>query len=48
MEWTGKTLPFSFYLVDFNEQPPKFPSRVKKLLDGGHFHPKAVFGGAHK
>jgi hypothetical protein len=45
MEWTGKALPFSFYLVDFNKQPRKFPSRVKSVLDvGDHFHPKAVFG----
>jgi hypothetical protein len=24
MEWTRKTLLFSFYLVDFNKQPEKF------------------------
>jgi hypothetical protein len=37
---------FLFTLLIFNKQPGKFPSRVKTVLDvGGHFHPKAVFGG---
>jgi hypothetical protein len=46
MEWTRKTLLFYlFTLLILTRNHGNFPGRVKTVLDdGGHFHPRAVFG----